>query len=227
MAIIWGGRDASAWAHQGTTPYLTIPGSSKHVLEFIFKNTTLILWCRFKDLQVNIFCFHTLLTRTLHPNTSKWVKAPSPTLVSVNITWSQGRDIELTATLWCPVDGDSPSLYDCPPCWLLILGHFLLSDISSLLCVFYFSYCWETPGLDKPLFTSLLTQVLAWSQTPIDYLRSRWSVPPVVLVNLSSGCCHSHPERICLCSHSQDPYWDASHSLRLPNSQATFGPNIH
>ena len=102
MAIIWGGRDASAWAHQGTTPYLTIPGSSKHVLELIFKNTTLILWCRFKDLQVNIFCFHTLLTRTLHPNTSKWVKAPSPTLVSVNITWSQGRDIELTATLWCP-----------------------------------------------------------------------------------------------------------------------------
>ena len=41
------------------------------------------------------------ITRPTQPNTSELVSSP-PQLFRVNNPWSNGRAVELTATLWCP-----------------------------------------------------------------------------------------------------------------------------
>lgn len=77
-----------------------------------------------------------LLTRPIHLKTGKLVSSVFP-VVSINVPCSQGM---VHSHLRVLKSRGIHSLYDWPPCWLLVLGHSLLGKtFSSSLSQFLFS----------------------------------------------------------------------------------------
>ena len=150
-----GAREALAWASQSTPPTLTIGMSC-----ISFYKTQ--HWCCDSDLETYRLTSPTA-TWTCQPQycslelsiqtSANWL-APSPTLVSVYIPWSQGRGVDLTATLWCP--GGWWHLQSLRLASLLTPHFRTFSfewDFLSPLHHFLFSLLWNP----RPVWTILLT----------------------------------------------------------------------